>query len=90
MNKPSPEKAAFWRTQVEKAKTYDGSNRAFCALEGLSYSSFVYWKKKLKGERGLRLPGAFARVEVVEDKRCHLPDPEWLADFVLALHGGSR
>jgi len=42
-----PQKAALWRTRFQR---YPGSGLSvarFCAVEGVSESSFYYWQKKL-------------------------------------------
>jgi hypothetical protein len=38
---------AFWREKIEESKKFDGSDVKFCALKGISYTSFRNRKHRM-------------------------------------------
>lgn len=79
-----------WQKRLAEAQTHPNGAKGYCRENGLSHSTLFYWKKKLQ-KKSVMKP-AFSRVQVVakktEDKR--LPDPKWLAEFLLALSEGMQ
>ena len=44
---PREEKRRLWRHHIQAVQGTDLSAAAYCRLHGLSYQSFVYWKRVL-------------------------------------------
>lgn len=87
--------AEYWTEQLRRAAEHPGGIRSYCEASGIRRQAFYYWKKKF-GNRGKLRPAAtpFTRVEViapvaVEMRAGRMPDPKWLAEFLLAL-GAAR
>lgn len=83
--------AEYWQEQMRRAADHPGSVRSYCEANGIRRQAFYYWKKKL-GNRGKFRPVAnpFTKVEVIspvapEIRPGRMPDPKWLAEFLLAL-----
>ena len=91
-----------WRAHIVAAKEYSGTNRNYCASQGLNLRQF----KKYKGKFGFAMPRGrpkklFVRVEtkaapapkeILEKPQRPrefrgLPDPHWMAEFVTSLLG---
>lgn len=92
MSSINEEKRSFWRAQLALAERHGGSAESFCRLKGLSIHSFGYWKRKLSGRAeplGAIVPSTFIPVEISRQFR-GLPDPRWLASFILALSEGHQ
>lgn len=90
------QKNEFWKDHILKAKEFSGSDIEYCLANGLSKGIFYIYKKRLgftrppKSERStfVRVAPAPERSEKppkVEESR--LPDPKWLAQFLVALLG---
>ena len=86
------EKEKFWREKMAEAKEHGGSIDGFCREQGLSSSTFSYWRKRFRdGEsKGLVPVAKFIPVEVSSRCRAPLPDPRWLAEFIGHLMGDER
>jgi hypothetical protein len=88
-------KRQYWATKVAKAKQRSGSLSAFCRAEGISINTFQYWQKRFNKEMLMPQPdrGRFLPVEIVDEpaqaNTSRRPDPRWLAEFILHLHGGE-
>lgn len=87
------EKRRFWRGHIAMAGRYAGSHKAYCRSQGISVHSFYYWKKRLLGDGAKSValvPRPFVPVEVTPPRigmSSRLPDPRWLAEFILHLNG---
>lgn len=94
MGQINQDKEEFWRQQVAAVKKYDGSVGEFCREQGLSPSTFSYWRHKFnKASRGSALvPSAFVPVKIERERPTMrgLPDPKWLAEFVSHLCGAHQ
>jgi len=77
----------IWEKHLLAAAAHTGGIKGYCREHGIGNSRIHYWKKKLSTSCEAKAP-AFARVEVVPGARQELPDPKWLAEFLLAL--GNR
>lgn len=51
-NKPS-KKRAYWSKLVSQWKASNLSQRAFCDQHDITYTSFLWWRKRLKDQREL-------------------------------------
>ena len=95
MKRKMEKKAEYWREQIQRAAGHPDGVRDYCEASGIKRQAFYYWKKKLGGRRRLQsCPTPFTKVEVIspaaaEVRVDRMPDPKWLADFLLAL-GGAR
>lgn len=81
----------YWRDLVRRGGEHPSGVRSFCEAEGIHKSVFYYWRSKLNQKKKTERPAAiFAKVEVVKPRAVReLPDPRWLAEFLLAL-GAAR
>lgn len=80
-----------WAKHVEAGEEHPGGIKCYCREQNLSNSTFHYWRHKLKAAKRQAPKATFARVEVVKAApRKLLPDPSWLAAFLLAYSGGER
>jgi hypothetical protein len=80
-----------WRGHLEKAEAHPQGVKGYCREHALVNSTFHYWKKKLANPKAAPAE-AFAAVEIARpaDRGSKLPDPRWLAEFLLCLAGGAR
>lgn len=92
--------AIYWREQIRLATAHAEGIRDYCDKNSIQRQAFYYWKKRLNGLGAVRrgpVKRAFARVEIVGPASADrprsafesLPDPKWLAEFLLALSGGG-
>lgn len=87
-----------WRERIARLQGHQGTLTAFCKGEGITIEGLKYWRDKLLAESGTVAPAprrsAFVPVEVVVEKARQsgggLPDPRWVAEFVLHVFGGAR
>jgi len=84
-----------WRDHMAAAKDFSGSIESYCRSKGITPSAFYYWKKRLCETSARSIVPAvssFVPVEVVRGQRpsSGLPDPKWVAEFVIHLTGGVR
>lgn len=90
------QKNEFWKSHILKAQEFSGSDEGYCRANGLSKGLFYVHKKRLgftrppKTKRGLFVKvdpvgGRAEKLSKVEEP--HLPDPKWVAQFILALTG---
>jgi hypothetical protein len=89
------EKAVSWPEEVELFEKYEGSLAGFCRSRGLSEVRFRYWEQKLRKPRKSKAVSVSPFVSVkVEPKAgvsmSSLPDPRWLAEFILHLNGSRQ
>jgi len=79
-----------WKRRFVEAQAHPNGIKGYCRENGIHNSRFHYWKKKLES-RSVVKP-AFSRVEVIAKKSENrkLPDPKWLAEFLLALSEGMQ
>jgi hypothetical protein len=98
------EKEQFWRGHLAKATEFPGSIEKYCASVGVSSHTFGYWRRKFSIEQqgkaprvqvsgSKSMPARFIPVEVVKKEETSgsaLPDPKWLAEFILSLSRGGR
>lgn len=98
------EKFQFWQGHAEKFRTQSENLETYCAQEGLSIHTFRAWRTQLNKKN--RKTNSFAPVVVtpkqtskreklgeifsVQAKKTGLPDPRWVAQFILSLCGGLR
>ena len=85
-------KEKFWLAKVSEAKKHGGSYESFCRLQGLSSSTFSYWRRRFRERESKSLvPAAkFIPVEISAVPRPVLPDPIWLAELIGHLVGCGR
>ena len=88
-----------WRAHLETLLNFMGSEVEYCRRNSLSLSKLRFYKEKFGMSRQYkRRPTSFVRVKTVEPqqvakpvemgpKSCSLPDPKWMAEFVIALLG---
>jgi hypothetical protein len=87
------EKQQHWRDHIATASAFPGGITAYCQSKGINPSAFYYWKKKLSP--GPSKPSApvvpgFIPIEVMSEGRSRgLPDPKWLAEFIVHLNGDA-
>ena len=91
------EKEHFWRTHVKSAERYPGTAVEYSRRHGISSKSLWYWRKKIRREGTHLLPArklptpAFIPVEVLAPEsgqasaEGRLPDPKWMAEFMVHL-----
>lgn len=90
-----------WGLIVEKLEAFDGTVAEFCRQNQVSVRALNYWRVKFReatiAQGSISIPrprralqkeilsksSPFCRVEV--EKMRSLPDPEWLAEFLLQL-----
>lgn len=90
------DKKEFWQKQIESARKFPGSQAAFCKANNLSINTFNYYRKKF-GNYKKSVPtiaGPFVEVAIKKPNSSlggrFLPDPKWVADFILHLQKGLR
>ena len=89
------EKAVSWPAEVALFEKYNGSLAGFCRSRGLSEVRFRYWEQKLRKPRMSKAisvsPFVSVKVEPKESiSMASLPDPRWLAEFILHLIGSRQ
>ena len=95
MKKPSGKKQEEWEERFREAEAHAGGVAGYCEEKGIRRERFYWWRRRIRGaSRGVRAKSAFARVEVLPvsstTAACsRLPDPDWLARFLVALSEGS-
>ena len=85
------EREVSWPAEVERFERHSGSLAGFCRSRGLSPVRFRYWVQKLdKRKKGSGVSVSPFTAVKVEAKIAGtlLPDPRWLAEFILHLSGG--
>jgi hypothetical protein len=92
MSKARIEKQEYWRQYVERFKTYPGSIKSYCEVEGINHHTFQYWREKLSNQdKNKRLSeiAPFVSVCIDSDKsQAKLPDAKWLGEFACELIRG--
>jgi hypothetical protein len=94
--KNKSEKREFWREQIKSAAKFQGSTAAFCKANNLSINTLNYYRKKFDKEKNPVPVVTKPFVEVTVEKptmgsrKGFLPDPKWVADFILHLQAGLR
>lgn len=78
-----------WQQHLEKAAVHPQGVKGYCRDHSLANSSFHYWKKKFSLPKTPHVK-PFAAVELVRPATQKLPDPKWLAEFLLCLSGAAR
>jgi hypothetical protein len=85
-------KKSDWCRHLELAKKHSRGIKGYCRENGIKNSRFHYWKNKLENRSVMPVSSgrAFAAVEVVSARRgSAMPDPKWLAEFLVALSSGG-
>lgn len=77
------DKRQYWQSVIDRYSGSGLSQKDFCRKEDISLHSFQYWNQRLR-HHGVVAQG-FSRVEVEVSPR--LPDPAWVAQLILHLHG---
>ena len=91
-------KERFWREQLNLIENYPGTTAEFCRSKGLPIYTCHYWRKKIATQQRPMAHSAvvqnpFIQVEVqkrAEPVASSLPDPRWLAEFLIQLNRGAR
>ena len=92
--KPNRKKEEFWREHIEKASLFKGSFKEYCRQQGISSSTMSYWRDKFRrnnpSDSTPRLTGQFIPVAVTtpplqNHHHVELPNPKWVAEFILHL-----
>jgi hypothetical protein len=72
-----------WKTHIEEAKNFAGTDAEYCRQHGLKPSQFVYYKEKYASST------KFAQVIPVQKKTessssypQNLPDPRWFCEVI--------
>jgi len=95
MKKPSDKKQAEWEERFREAEAHAGGVAGYCQEKGIRRERFYWWRRRIRGAgRSVRAKRPFARVEVMPASApalsgSRMPDPHWLAQFLLALSEGS-
>lgn len=90
MNHERQSRREIWQRHLSAAKQFPGTVDAYCAANRISTASFYYWKKKLERDRKAAVIPSFIPVEVVRSRSSDgMPDPKWLAEFVMHLSRGA-
>lgn len=87
------EKEKFWLAKLAEAKERGGSLDGFCREQGLSSSTFSYWRKRFRAQESKAVVPATAKfipVEISSVACAPLPDPRWLAELIGHLMGTDR
>lgn len=87
------EREVSWPAEVEQFQHHSGSLAGFCRARGVSPVRFRYWVEKLgKSKKGRAVSVSPFTTVKVEPKVSvvTLPDPRWLAEFILHLNGSGR
>lgn len=84
----------YWQDLVRRGAEDPVGIRSFCEVEGIRRSAFYYWRRRLgRKKQPERKHSAFAKVEIMPAARPalapRLPNPKWLAEFLLALGTGG-
>ena len=86
----------FWRTHILKAQEFLGSNQEYCKANGLQKSTFHVHKRRLgftkpfKKKRSVfvKVAPVLGRPEKpVKIQQARLPNPKWVAEFIMAMLG---
>jgi len=72
----------YWRTQIETWQTSGQSQVAYCRANDLSYSQFVYWRRKFqpadetacRGRRAAFIPATYLSAKTAELLSVVLPN----------------
>jgi hypothetical protein len=85
------DKETFWRSEQELFRKTGGSASAFCRSRGHIESQFRYWLEKIEGVKPAVAKPDFIAIKIEQPKRVvrTLPDPIWLAEFILRLSQGQ-
>ena len=82
--------SAAWRKRFSIAEKHPGGVQGYCRESGIRLDRYYYWRRRIKpltrAEGSSAAP--FARIEVEKastGSAGKLPDPRWLAEFLLAL-----
>jgi len=87
---PNEETQEFWKKHIEAVKLFSGSAAEYCRQKEIDPHKFYWYKKRLAK------PKAFAQIKVSEPKSMAvskpkaLPDPKWLAQFLVALGSETK
>ena len=90
------EAISYWKNHIHQSEQFEGSVPEYCRSAGIRDYTFYYWRSKLRKSvfSPSRVKTAFIRAQVdvapKEIKRLTLPDPEWLASFILHLQDGVK
>lgn len=80
MPAPSPETMAMWKTHIEEAKRFSGTERDYCFEHNLSPQKFEFYKRRILGKRKSK---GFTAVQVRRGAGLRKDfDPKWLAEFL--------
>lgn len=92
MSSQLSQRAKFWQSHIEAAKSFRGSAARYCDREQISLQSFYQWRKRLSSGIPSRYANVFVPVEILPasspqnfQQRTSLPDPKWTAAFVSHL-----
>jgi len=85
------ERETFWRGEQDLYRKTGGSVAAFCRSRGHTENKFRYWLEKFEGAKPAVAKSDFIAIKVEQQKRVAraLPDPIWLAEFILRLSQGD-
>lgn len=94
----NPKKEQIWKTHISQAKQFEGGFAAYCRSQNISVHTLNYWRKRFDRssvQKSFRAPSPFIPVNIetpVFSKLAvrSLPDPKWVAEFVLHLQGGVQ
>lgn len=90
------QKNEFWKAHILKAKDFSGSDEEYCVANALSKSAFYIFKRRLGFTRPHKpYRSTFVKVGPVHKlsevpgkaEGSRLPDPIWVAQFIIALTG---
>lgn len=97
---------SFWEKHVAQSEIFTGSAGTYCKAEGLVPQTFYRWRSRIKKRKSSRkevvVKSPFVPVKVLatspatskavnESVRIsRLPDPQWVAEFILHLQGGLK
>lgn len=86
------EKEVSWPAEVALFEKHTGSLAGFCRSRGISEHRFRYWEHKLRkpGKSKTVSVSPFVALKVEAKVARGLPDPRWLAEFVLHLNGSGQ
>ncbi len=93
MKKTKEKIKEYWQEHIRQASLHAGGVRGYCEANGIRRQRLYYYRQKLEGRASTLPAKPFAKVEVLAPtkvtKPCiQLPDPKWLAEFLLALSAG--
>ena len=82
-----------WRDHLAAAQEFSGSIESYCRAKGIRPSAYYYWKKKFSVMK-IKTPviSRFVPVEVVNEPHPgnRMPDPKWLAEFIIHVSRGVK